>query len=214
MMTGEDHGATRGEAQMTTEIVEASTADRARVVTTIVLAFSTDPMTRWCWPNADEYLAVMPIFTEAFGGRAFESDGAHCTSDRRGAALWLPPGIGPDEGKMGQIAQERMPSSVRDDVYRLMERMAHFHPGEPHWYLPLIGVDPTRQGKGYGSALLSYALRQCDRDESLAYLESSNPRNIPLYERHGFRVIGEIQSGSSPTMVAMLRAPRSATAND
>jgi len=199
---------------MTTEVVTASTSDRVPVVTTIVLAFSTDPMARWCWPNADEYLATMPIFTEAFGGRAFQSDSAHCTSDRRGAALWLRPGTGPDEEEMGRIAEERVPSSVRDDVYRVMERMAHFHPSEPHWYLPMIGVDPTQQGKGYGSALLSHALRQCDRDGCLAYLESSNPRNIPLYERHGFRAIGEIQSGSSPTMVAMLRTPRSATANE
>ena len=29
----------------------------------------------------------------------------------------------------------------------------------------------------------------------MAYLESSNPRNIPLYERHGFEALGEIQVG-------------------
>ncbi|MGB8094962.1 MAG: N-acetyltransferase, partial [Pseudolabrys sp.] len=31
------------------------------------------------------------------------------------------------------------------------------------------------------------------------------PRNIPFYERHGFRIVGEIQHGSSPTMTPMLR---------
>lgn len=196
------------------DVVKASTSDRVPVVTTLVLAFSTDPMTRWCWPKADDYLTAMPLFTEAFGGRAFDSESAHCTSDRRGAALWLPPGTGPDEEAMAQIAQERVPEAVRDDVFRLMESMSQFHPDEPHWYLPMIGVDPTLHGKGYGSALLSYALEPCDRDGCLAYLESSNPRNIPLYERHGFRVIGELQSGSSPTMVAMLRTPQSATANN
>jgi hypothetical protein len=41
-----------------------------------------------------------------------------------------------------------------------------------------------------------------------AYLESSNPRNISLYERHGFERLGTIQSGASPTMVPMLRPPR------
>lgn len=70
-----------------------------------------------------------------------------------------------------------------------------------------MGVDPALQGKGYGSALLNHALQQCDQEGCLAYLESSNPRNIPLYQRHGFRIIGEIQSGTSPTMAAMLRAP-------
>jgi hypothetical protein len=31
---------------------------------------------------------------------------------------------------------------------------------------------------------------------------------VPLYERHGFEVLGSIQAGSSPTVVPMLRRPR------
>ncbi len=65
------------------------------------------------------------------------------------------------------------------------------------------------QGWGHGSARLRrHALEQCDRDGVIAYLESSNPRNIPLYERHGFASLGSIQAGSSPTIVPMLRRPR------
>jgi len=199
---------------MTTEVVTAAASDRARMVMTIVLAFSTEPMVRWCWPHADDYLAMMPRFTEAFGGHAFESGSAHCTIDRCGAALWLPPGTGPDEEELGRIAEERIRGSIRDDVYRVTEGMAHYRPSEPHWYLSMIGVDPTRQGKGYGSALLDHAHRQYDRDGFSMYLESSNPRSIRFYERHGYRVIGKVQSGSSPTVVAMLRTPRSATASE
>ena len=47
----------------------------------------------------------------------------------------------------------------------------------------------------------------CDRDGVLAYLESSNLRNVPLYERHGFEVLGAIQAGGSPSIVPMLRPP-------
>ena len=68
-------------------------------------------------------------------------------------------------------------------------------------------VDPTSQGRGYGSALLRYALEQIDRTGAPAYLESSNPRNVPLYERHGFKILGRVQAGSSPTVVPMLRRP-------
>src|SRR3546814_12966763 len=39
---------------------------------------------------------------------------------------------------------------------------------------------------GHGDALMAYALAQCDCDHAPAYLESSNPRNIPFYQRHGF----------------------------
>ncbi len=72
----------------------------------------------------------------------------------------------------------------------------------------MIGVDPARQGGGIASALLAESLRAIDREGAIAYLESSNPRNIPLYERHGFEVIGEIQSGSSPGARPMLRKAR------
>ena len=91
---------------------------------------------------------------------------------------------------------------------QVFEQMDGFHPEAPCWYLPLIGVDPTSQGRGYGSALLRYALEHVDRAGAPAYLESSNPRNVALYERHGFEVLGKIQAGSSPTVVPMMRRPR------
>jgi hypothetical protein len=53
-----------------------------------------------------------------------------------------------------------------------------------------------------------HATEICDRDGVLAYLESSNLRNVPLYERHGFEAMGTIQAGGSPTIVPMLRKPR------
>ena len=89
-----------------------------------------------------------------------------------------------------------------------MRQMESHHPSEPHWYLPLIGIDPKHQGKGLGGALLAHVTEICDRDGVPAYLESSNPRNITLYERHGFEITGQIQHGSSPTIVPMLRQPR------
>ncbi|MGH9960925.1 MAG: GNAT family N-acetyltransferase, partial [Pyrinomonadaceae bacterium] len=52
------------------------------------------------------------------------------------------------------------------------------------------------------------ALIPCDHDQKLAYLESTNPRNIPLYERHGFELLGTIQVGTSPRLFPMLRKPR------
>jgi ribosomal protein S18 acetylase RimI-like enzyme len=82
------------------------------------------------------------------------------------------------------------------------------HPSEPHWYLPLIGVDPRCQGRGYGSALLARALIRCDQERTLAYLEATSPLNRALYERHGFTVVTTIQAGNSPTIWPMVRTPR------
>jgi len=90
----------------------------------------------------------------------------------------------------------------------IFEQITKFHPKEPHWYLPLIGVDPAHQGRGHGDALMRYALEWFDRERLPAYLESTNPRNISLYRRHGFEELGRIQAGSSPTLIPMLRRPR------
>jgi ribosomal protein S18 acetylase RimI-like enzyme len=59
---------------------------------------------------------------------------------------------------------------------------------------------------GYGSALLGHCLEVCDHGHVAAYLEATNLANIPLYERFGFRVTGEIQAGSSPAITPMFRA--------
>lgn len=188
------------------KIVTAS--DEAAAVDTIVLAFASDPMARWSWPRSLDYLATMPRLVHAFGGKAFAQGGAWCTEDYAGVALWLPPGVHPDEEALVEITGSTVPASIRDDVFGVFEQMAKYHPSEPHWYLPLIGVDPVCQSKGYGDALMTHALQRCDADRLPAYLESSNPRNISLYRRHGFESLGAIQVGTSPPVVPMLRAPR------
>jgi ribosomal protein S18 acetylase RimI-like enzyme len=183
-------------------------ADKGTAIDTVVLAFASDPMARWSWPPAQRYLATMPRMVSAFGGRAFDNGSAYCTDAYAGVALWLPPGVRPDEDLLGEIVETTVSASSRDDAFGVFEQMAKYHPTEPHWYLPLIGVDPAHQGKGLGDALMTHALQRCDRDHLPAYLESTNPRNITLYRRHGFEALRTIQVGSSPPLVPMLRHAR------
>jgi len=191
---------------MSPTVKRVNEADEAAAIDTIVLAFAADPVARWTWPKAQGYLAAMPQLARAFGGNAFAHGSAICTD--AGAALWLPPGVHPDEEKMGEVMQSTVADSKRGDGSALFEQMAAYHPEEPHWYLPMIGVDPAHQGQGHGDALMSHVLGQCDRDGVPAYLESTNPRNISLYLRHGFVVLGTVQAGSSPPLTPMLRRPR------
>jgi ribosomal protein S18 acetylase RimI-like enzyme len=178
--------------------------DVERAVAVIVLAFSTDPVARWTYPDAPQYLSLFPVFVRAFGGRAFAQGTAHHVNGYMGAALWLPPGIYPESA--GFAAS--LPEGREAELAALFEEMARYHPREPHWYLPLIGVDPAHQRKGCGAALLRETLRQCDHDHIPAYLEASSPANVKLYQRHGFEIRGTIQVGSSPPLVPMLRPAR------
>jgi GNAT superfamily N-acetyltransferase len=183
-------------------------ADAAPAIDTVVLAFAADPMARWNWPESHQFLTAMPKLVRAFGGSAFSHGGAFCTDGYAGAALWLPPGAHPDEAALEDVVRTSVSPSILDDSLAMFERMAKYHPAEPHWYLPLIGVDPAHQGRGHGDALMKYALERCDREHAPAYLESTNPRNVSLYHRHGFKELGTIQVGSSPIMIPMLRPPR------
>ncbi|MSQ10158.1 MAG: N-acetyltransferase [Dehalococcoidia bacterium] len=143
-----------------------------------------------------------------FTGRAFDHAAAYRTEDYLAAALWLPPGISPDEEALGELMSTAVDPALQEEVFAVLEQVGAGHPEVPHWYLPVIGVDPTRQGQGYGSALLDHSLQAVDSAHDTAYLESTNPRNVSLYERFGFQVVGTIQTGSSPTITRMLRAPR------
>ena len=188
-------------------VKSARSTDQGRVVETIVLAFADDPAARWMYPNAVQYLEYFPQFVGAFGGRAFDSGMVHEVGDFRGAALWLAPGIHPDDDGIVDLIVRSVPERDHEAMFSLFERMGEYHPAEPHWHLPLIGVEPHDQGRGLGSALLHNALARCDAEGTPAYLESSNERNIPLYRRHGFEVMGKIRVGTSPPITPMLRRP-------
>jgi ribosomal protein S18 acetylase RimI-like enzyme len=192
----------------TTVIRNATRSDESSVIAALVLAFSTDPSARWTWPDPYQYLKHFPELVKAFGGKAFDNKSAYYAEGYGGAALWLPPGIRPDDDAMTILFKRTLSEERQKDVEKVFEKMESFHPKEPHWYLPLIGVDPFLQGNGIGSALMKHALISCDSDNKFAYLESTNIRNVPLYERHGFEFLGKIQVGTSPELYPMLRKPQ------
>lgn len=189
-------------------IKTATATDEASVIAVMTLAFSTDPAARWTWPDPQTFVRHFPSFVKALGGKAFAHGGAYYVEGYLGAAMWLPPEVSPDEEPLVDLLKQTGYAPVQEDAFGVFEQMGRYHPHEPHWYLPFIGVDPVQQGKGLGAALMKHALVPCDRDRTLAYLESSNPKNIPLYERFGFELLGTIQVGTSPPIFPMLREPR------
>jgi len=68
-----------------------------------------------------------------------------------------------------------------------------FHPVDAHYYLEYIGVNPAYQGQGLGSCLLNHMVAKADAEGVGCYLENASPRNLPLYQRFGFKIINEKQ---------------------
>jgi len=67
-----------------------------------------------------------------------------------------------------------------------------------HYYLGVIGMDPTMHGLGIGTRLLrSFCdLSASDPRSSGVHLETANPSNVRFYERAGFAVTGQGSLGS------------------
>ena len=110
---------------MSSETIKSATAaDEAAVLGVITMAFSTDPVARWIYPNPREYLAHFPSFVLAIGAKAFASGSAHYAEGFAGATLWLPPGVSPDEERPVAMIRETVAERLQGDLFRSWNRWA------------------------------------------------------------------------------------------
>ena len=187
----------------------------AKVGAALADAFREDPVIGWLIPfdvaRRDERLQT--FFTSM--SRSYLRRGKHVTvaGDGMGAALWSAPGSW--ELPMTEVARETAPAfrAFGSNLLRALRTQLEVesgHPKEPkHWYLGYLGVRSDHQGQGIGSLILREVLDQADATSTSAYLESSNEKNLPLYERHGFAVTSSYPAlGRGPTIWRMWRDPR------
>jgi GNAT superfamily N-acetyltransferase len=202
------------------DVRPAVKSDAGALARILARAFQDDPVMTWMLPDGRRRARALPRLFGAMIRHHFLAGGGTEAAERGdavgAAALWDPP------GRWKQTRREEllmMPSvllamgarSVRGQ--QLTELMKQHHPEEPHWYLAVIGSDPTVRGGGFGHALMRSRLDRVDAEHAPAYLESSNPDNVPYYLRFGFEVTGEIvlpavDGQAGPTMTPMWRQPR------
>lgn len=190
------------------KIRTAVAQDGDTILNTMALSFAADPISRWMWPEPAVYLKALPRLAKAFGFKGLAEGTAYMAEGGKAAAMWLKPGTEVDGEAIGALVEETIPEERLGEVGEFFGQVQELHPQIEHWYLPMIGADPAYIGQGLGAALMKHALTRCDQDGLPSYLESSNLRNVSLYERHGFEKIGEIQIGNSPVMTPMLRPAR------
>jgi ribosomal protein S18 acetylase RimI-like enzyme len=189
------------------DIRDVGRDEAQKVLGVLTLAFSRDPVNRYFLPDPADYLEWYPRLAMGMGERGFDHGGAAAMADFSAAALWLPPGVAPDPASLQSLSIPQTPERQAAGA-ALRDEMQRYHPQKPHWYLWMIGVDPRRQGQGLGGALLRHTLAKVDETGADAYLESSNPVNVPLYARHGFEPLGVIEALDVPPMTPMFRPGR------
>jgi GNAT superfamily N-acetyltransferase len=180
-------------------------------------AFHSDPPMVYAIPDAAERALLLPPLMRTFVTYASMFGEPLMTADKPEAiALWLPLDDFDTPERDHQAGTDRIPEILgAANVGRLMHIAniaERFHrqaaPGK-HLYLQFLGVDPPRQGQGLGSALIAPMLRRADAQGLRCYLETFQPRNVPLYKKHGFEiVVEEVEPNSTLPGWAFLREPR------
>lgn len=181
--------------------------DLDEAVAILSSAFQDDPVMNWMsdYPGfiEDMFHAMLPLFLEH--GICYK------VADGQGAAAWLPP-----EAELNwPYSISNLLKTIRNAGFGALYRLARggmvtekMHPKTPHYYLFAIGVIPEHKGAGFGSALISRVLRQCDQEGMPAYLENSKEENLPFYEGHGFVVQQEVRfTRNAPRLWLMWREP-------
>ncbi len=197
----------------------AIASDSARVVQTLCDAFATDPLILWMGRRSGARDAGrLAMFRYLVNHLGLPGNEVWTPPDYSAAALWVPPGRADLKQTLWQeltmiptlVSFAGLSGLSRVNEFR-KSADAHHPKAEPHFYLMSIGVDPRFQGQGLGSALLAATLSQVDARGLGAYLESSSPRNVPLYRRHGFEVTKEFRPGAdAPPLWGMWRPARTA----
>jgi ribosomal protein S18 acetylase RimI-like enzyme len=75
-----------------------------------------------------------------------------------------------------------------------------------HQYIILLGVDPDKQGQGYGGRLMLPVLKLAEEKGQSCYLETHGEKNVSFYNKLGFKVISEdVLPGTDIVQYAMVK---------
>ncbi|MFQ5981569.1 MAG: GNAT family N-acetyltransferase [Candidatus Heimdallarchaeota archaeon] len=165
-------------------------------------AFHDDPLFSHFYPDPAERKKRLPHLLEGMIRYTLRYGEVYATSPNlEGIALWLPS----DKAAMGMWGTLRsgaLRPMFKAGMKAMMKAMpcyefnlARHKALAPfrHLYLSILAVDPNFQGKGHSSALVKGMLTENNPDNLPCFLETENPRNVPIYQHLGFRVQEEKQ---------------------
>jgi GNAT superfamily N-acetyltransferase len=133
-----------------------------------------------------------------------------------GAAVWLLPAetsVYDAERKSKAEFLATTLGATGGDAYRriidFMRPRAAAVVAESAWYLSIVGVTPSAQGRGVGKRLIEPTLVDADDAGVDCYLETFDDRNPGFYQRLGFSAVGtHAEPTTGATYTIMLRNPK------
>ncbi|TDC83207.1 N-acetyltransferase [Micromonospora sp. KC606] len=169
------------------EITVATPKDREHVITSLVAAFTKDPVLRYLFPEEATY----PQYSAAFFGHLFDKrvhKGTIWTIEHGASvAIWEPPAA-EDEWPDDNLAAQ-LPADALARVRAYDEAVHAALPAAPFWYLGVLGTHPDNAGRRWGHAVMKVGLDRAAADGLPAILETSNPDNVEVYRRAGWEMV-------------------------
>ena len=172
--------------------VSRDAAERVLLIDLLRRAFDRDPHINWLVrQDARRESALSELFVLLINDMGGE---LHATADLQAAALWFPPGGGPDWNAQARFFLRFL--GIAGPLRALtrgigLKRMDRCHPARPHFHLQLLGVAPDCRGQGHGGALVGYLRELAQASNHPVYLETSRRENVAFYARRGFEVTAE-----------------------
>ena len=181
-------------------------------------AFAADPLFEWIEPDPAARHAFLVRFMTALTRRSLlYAEVWRTAPELAGVSLWKGPdlrGLSPAQlaaTGLDRLAEALSPAAVArfEALFDPVEAALEADVPERRWYLGVLGVAPELQGRGLGSRLMRPVLERADRDGLPVTLETGQPRNLPIYRRHGFEVRRELPppEPGGPPVWTMRRMP-------
>ncbi|PZG08819.1 GNAT family N-acetyltransferase [Micromonospora craterilacus] len=163
----------------------ATRTDAGPLIAVLAEAFHEGPLADWLIPDPDDRRTVYYRYFRDALQHGLQHGEVHTTGDQSAVTIWYPRREPADTGQRRETL-ERIAGRYAPKFVLLEEMFDAVHPDQPHHYLAYAAVDPTRQNRGVGAAMLTHHHRRLDQLGLPAYLEASNMRNRRLYLRHGY----------------------------
>ena len=181
-------------------------------------AFFEDPISRYLFPDRETRIHQLTAVFQSYLRYGIRFGEVHSPGgELQAGAMWL----GPDECHMtaehsSQVGFDDLPDQLGDEAMERFEQyfgwMEEVHQREAparHLYLAVLAVDTASQGQGIGTSLIRNMTTRADKEGLPCYVETQQPRNVPLYLRHDFEVLVDtVEPVSRVRTWAFLREPR------
>lgn len=164
-------------------------------------ALKDDPVSVYDIPDKEKRHVIMKHVFQYTSCLGVKYGVTHATSNKlEGVAVWLPYINKPYKRLINircllkaKVYKMGAEASKRIRPFEERSKQVHLESApDDHWYLQTLGVDPSFQGKGYGSLLMDFMLEKIDNTRPLpVFLETSTEINVKFYKRFGFEVVLE-----------------------